>query len=96
MRKRFPINETAIIFGLTCVVISPFILVGFVLGTLGGVVVKAIEACQGRFCDDALEEERQESVELQEGTRVEDQAESMERSASGEEERAGLIAGVEK
>ena len=99
MRKKFPFSETAVLWGLTCVLISPLILVGFVLSGLGGVVVRAIEACQRRFCGDALEEERedsQESVELQEGTRMEDQAESIERSGSGEEERAGLIAGVEK
>ncbi|KAE9364371.1 hypothetical protein N431DRAFT_105847 [Stipitochalara longipes BDJ] len=96
MRKKFPISETAILYGLTCTLISPFILVGFVLG---GGAVKAIEACQRRFCGDALEDEREEieeSVELQEGPRMEVHAESPEGSGSGEEERVGLIAGVEK
>ena len=99
MRKKFPFSETAVLWGLTCVLISPLILVGFVLSGLGGVVVRAIEACQRRFCGDALEEERedsQESLELQEGPSMEGQAQSTERVGSGEEERAGLIAGVEK
>ncbi len=96
MRKKFPISETAMLQGLFGILISPFIAVGFVFG---GGAVKAIEACQRHFCGDALEEEREEieeSVELQEGPRMEDHTESAERSGSGDEERVGLIAGAEK
>jgi hypothetical protein len=96
MRKKFPISKTAMLQALFGILISPFIAVGFVFG---GGAVKAIEACQRHFCGDALEEEREEieeSVELQEGPRMEDHTESAERSGSGDEERVGLIAGAEK
>ena len=58
-------------------------------------MVKAIESCQRRFCGDALEES-EESVELREDPRMDDRIESTEGSGSGEEERVGLIGGVEK
>lgn len=95
-RKKFPIQESALIYGLFCALLSPFILIGFVFG---GGAVKAIEACQRRFCGDALEDEgdeSEESIELREGSRMEDRTGLREGSGSGEEERIGLIGGVEK
>jgi hypothetical protein len=96
MRKKFPISETAMIYGLVYALLCPIILVGFVFG---GGAIKAIELCQRRFCGDALEEEREESeesVELRERLRMEDRSGLAEGSGSGEEERVGLIGGVEK
>jgi hypothetical protein len=94
MRKRLPIKETALIYGLVCVLVAPF---AFVVVVIGGGLVKAVETCQRWFCGDALEEadESEESVELQEGP-TEDRLESTGGSGSREEERVGLIGGVEK
>jgi hypothetical protein len=36
VRKKFPIQESALLYGLFCALISPFILIGFVFG--GGAV----------------------------------------------------------
>jgi len=75
---------------------APFVFVMFVVG---GSAVKAVEACQRRFCGDALEEEREEGeegVELEQGLRMEGGVGSAEGSGSGEEERIGLIGGIEK
>jgi len=92
MRKRLPITETALIYGLICVLVAPF---AFVMV----VAVKGIEACQRRFCGDALEEEREEgeeAVELEHGLRMEGGRESVEGSGSAEEETIGLMGGIEK
>jgi hypothetical protein len=94
IRKKLPISETAMLYGLFCALLSPFILVGFVFGEGA---TKAIELCQRRFCGDALEEEEgEESVELREGPRMEDSTVIAEGSGGREEERVGLIGGVEK
>lgn len=91
-----PIKESALIYGLVCVVIAPFVFVIFVVGSGA---VRGVQACQRRFCGDALEEEREEGeegVELEQGLRMEGGAESVEGSGSGEEERIGLMGGIEK
>lgn len=96
MRKKFPIQESALIYWLFCALIFPFVVVGL---AIGGGATKAVEFCQRRFCADALEEEREEgeeSVELHEGPRMEDRIESTEGNGSDNEERVGLIAGLEK
>jgi hypothetical protein len=92
MRKRLPIKETALIYGLAYVV-PPF---AFVVVVIGGGLVKVVEMCQRGFCGDALDEadESEEIVELQDP--AEDRLGSTGESESREEERAGLIAGVEK
>ncbi|KUJ17257.1 uncharacterized protein LY89DRAFT_717999 [Mollisia scopiformis] len=63
MRKKYPIKEYALSFTLLCIVISPFVLLWTVFG-VGS--VKAVEACQRRFCGDALED-GDENVELGDG-----------------------------
>jgi len=96
MRKKVKISETAMLYGLFCVVFAPFAFIAFVVG---GGAVKAVEACQRQFCGDALEEEREEGeggVELEDRLRAEGGAEVAEGSGSREEERVGLIGGIEK
>ena len=89
-----PISESAMIIGLFAVIFAPFMLVGYIVG---GGAVKAVEACQMRFCGDALEkEEQEESFELEEGLRMGEGVEPAGGSGSRGEERAGLMSGIEK
>jgi hypothetical protein len=96
MKKRLPLKETGLIYGLFCVLFAPF---AFVMFVVGGGAVKAVEMCQRRFCGDALEdevEEGEEVLELEQGLRMEGGAGSAEGNRSGEEERIGLMGGIEK
>lgn len=63
MKRKYPIKEHAIAFTLWCIALSPFILLWTVFG-VGS--VKAVEACQRIFCDDALEDN--DDVELADET----------------------------
>lgn len=91
MKKRYPFNEHALTFTLFCIVGTPFFLLWAVFG-IGA--VKAVEACQMRFCGDALEED--EEVELAEGEGLGDRDADVHSEEGADEDRMGLIDGRRK
>lgn len=91
MKKRYPFNEHALTFTLFCIVGTPFFLLWAVF-EVGA--VKAVEACQRRFCGDALEED--EDVELAEGGGHGDRDADVHSEDGADEDRVGLIDGRRK
>jgi len=64
MRKKVPIPYYIVPWSLLLAAMFPFVLVFMAVLGLAKLLVKAVESCQRRFCEDALIEEREEDVEL--------------------------------
>lgn len=88
MRKKYPIKEHAIAFTLCCIAVSPFVLLWMVFG-VGS--VRVVEACQRRFCGDALEEG--EDFELAGGSRPEERDEDEVSEGGADEDMVMLMEG---
>ena len=93
MRKKYPLRYDAVPFALMCACLVPFVLVGMMGFGLARLSVKAVEACQRRFCEEALMEEREEDVELAGRPTVDAVNEAGEGSSGGAaEESVALMA----
>jgi hypothetical protein len=67
MRKKVKIPYYIVPWSLLLAVMVPFVLVFGIVYGVAKLLVKAVESCQRRFCEDALIEEREEDVELAAG-----------------------------
>jgi len=67
MRKKVKIQYYIVPWSLLLAVMVPFVLVFGIVYGVAKLLVKAVEAAQRRFCEDALLEEREEDVELAAG-----------------------------
>jgi len=94
MTKKLAFGETAVLYGVSLVIIAPFIVVGVFF-------MMAVKACQGWCCRDALLEES-EGMELESGLGVRgdqmEEAAGSSASASGNrpEESEGLLSSAKE
>ena len=93
MRKKVKIPYYIVPWSLVLAVMVPFVLVFGIVFGVAKLLVKAVESCQRRFCEDALIEEREEDVELAGQPTVEVVNEAGEgSSADAAEETVALMA----
>jgi len=87
-KKKYPITEAFFFTWVFALPMTPFVVLGMGL-------VNAIEACQKRFCSEALEEEEEDAEQGTElGQRSGSNVEDGEGSGSREEESVGLISAM--
>jgi hypothetical protein len=97
MRKKVKIPYYIVPWSLFLVVMVPFFLAFWIVYGFAKLLVKAVESCQRRFCEDALIEEREEDVELAAGRpTVEIVNEAGEGSSAGAAEEPVALMGDAK